>query len=134
MNAKLITTSVFAAAAALAFSSCSSTVSTPVNVGGDYAKTGGIRIDRTDCKLICGRAIGESKGLKILGFIPISHPSEATAVANMYENARQRGAKLEGGSVTFANTSVEESSNYYILWSRPTIKASGDAVEYVEKE
>ncbi len=131
MNNKLLATSVLAACAALAFSSCGQTRINS-NIQGDYAKTGGISIDRTDCKLICGRVSGVSKGFRLLGFIPFAHPSETTALENMYENARKRGVSLEGESVAFANTSVESTSNYYILWSVPTIKTSGDVVQYVD--
>lgn len=117
--------------AVLALSSCSSHNDALRNVGGNYGLTKDITIDRDDCKLICGRAQGESKGFKLLGLISLKSPSESDALAAMYDNARSRGAKLEGESVTFANTSIERSSNYFILWSMPAIKISGDAVQYM---
>lgn len=120
------------AAAVLSFSNCSQNAS-PYEIQGDYAKTKPVSIDRTDCKLICGRVSGESKGFSLLGFIPLSYPSETTSLENMYENARRRGVNLEGESVAFANTSVERHSHYYILWSRPTVKTSGDIVQYVNQ-
>ncbi len=129
MKTKLIA-AIVASASALSFVSCSQCqIQGPI--GGDYAKTTPITIDTTDCKLICGRVSGESKGVKLLGFIPIKSPSESVAVSNMYQNARDRGCKVEGESVAFANTSVERSSQNYILFSRPTIKATGDLVQYV---
>ncbi len=132
MNTNLLTASIATLAAAFAFSSCTE-VRSNANIQGDYAKTAQINIDRTDCKLLCGRVSGESKGFMLLGFIPFAYPSETTALENMYENARTRGVKLEGDSVAFANTSVENRSNYYILWSIPTIKTSGDVVQYIDK-
>lgn len=104
------------------------------DVGGNYGKTVNISIDRDDCKLICGRAQGKSMGFRLLGIFPIISASESDALAKMYENARQRGAQLEGESVTFANTSIERSTNYLILCSLPTIRVTGDAVKYVKSD
>ncbi len=129
MNNKAI---AVVAAAVLSLSSCTfvSQLQNPAEIKGAYASTAAIKIDTPDCKLLCGRVEGESKGLSILG-IPVKQPSETAAVADMYQNARKRGCKLEGESVAFANTAVERSQNFYVLWSRPALKASGDLVQYI---
>ena len=119
--------------ATLALSSCDfvSQVANPQPPKGFIATTGGLSIDRNDCRVICAQAIGESKGFSLLGLIPFKQPSETMAVKNMYDDARKRGVQIEGESAYFANRAVERSSNYYVLWSRPTIKASGDLVQYL---
>ena len=124
---------ISALSATLALSSCNlvSQVANPQPPKGFIATTGGLSIDRNDCRVICAQAIGESKGFSLLGLIPFKQPSETIAVKKMYDNARKRGAKIEGESAYFANRAVEHSSNYYVLWSRPTIKASGDLIQYL---
>ena len=124
---------ISALSATLALSSCDlvSQVANPSAPKGFIAKTGGLSIDRNDCRVICAQAIGESKGFSLFGVIPFKQPSETMAVKGMYDAAQRRGAKIEGESAYFANRAVERSANYYVLWSRPTIKASGDLVQYL---
>lgn len=129
---KTIHTIPVALAVTLLMFSCTSTNSGPSDLRGDRARTMNIDLNRSDCKLVLGRAYGESTGFNLLGFIPLSSPSESMAVDAMYENARQRGASPEGASRVFANTSIEKTSNYFILFSRPVIRASGDLVEYTD--
>lgn len=100
---------------------------------GDHADTGNynkpINVDSTDVQVICPRAVGKSTGFKLLGFIPVRLASETEAVNNMYQDARDRGCPPEGKASHFINHSVEYSSNYKILYSRPEVRASGDLVE-----
>ncbi len=114
-------------------SSCSlvSQVANPTEPKGFIATTGGLSIDRSDCRVLSAQAIGESKGFSLLGIIPIKQPSEIQAVKSMYDSVARRGVQIDGQSAYFANRAVERSTNYYILWSRPTIKASGDLVQYL---
>ncbi len=130
MNTKILAA---LAASALALSSCTfvSQVQNPSKIKGSFAETASITIDTPDTKLICGRVSGESSGVSLFGLIPLKQPSESTAVANMYQAARDRGCKLEGESVGFANTAVERSSKFYFLFTRPTLKVSGDLVQFV---
>lgn len=111
--------------------SCSTENLSPNSLGGDRAQTQKLDLSRSDCKVVLGRATGSDTGLRIL-FLTLKNPSEATAVDRMYDNARQRGAAPEGAARQFANTSIETSENWYILFSRPTLRVTGDLVEYVE--
>ncbi len=124
---------ISALSATLALSSCTfvSQIANPLPPKGYIATTGELSVDRNDCRVICAQAMGESKGFSLFGVIPIKQPSETVAVKNMYDAAQRRGAKIEGESAYFANRAVERSANYYVLWSRPTIKASGDLVQYL---
>lgn len=119
----------------LATSSCTfmNQIQNPDVIKGCYTQTGGHEIGSPDCKFVAGRAIGESKGFNLFCFIPLKAASETEAVANMYNNARQSGCKLEGESRIFANTAVERSQDCFILWGRPSIKVSGDVVQYMNK-
>ncbi len=132
MNNKTIF-SVAALLAGFTMSSCSlvSQIGNPAPPKGYIAPTDALKVDRNDCRMVCTQLVGESKGFSLLGFIPIKQPSEVVAVKRMYDNATRRGAQIEGRSAQFANRSIEHSSNYYVLWSRPTIKSSGDLVEYL---
>lgn len=103
----------------------------PASYQGDHADTSTliIPVDSTDVQVVCPRAIGTSQGFKLLGFIPVRLASETEAVNNMYQNARDRGCAPEGKASHFINHSVERSSNYRLLYSRPEVRASGDLVE-----
>lgn len=101
------------------------------NHHGDRSNTNDITVDRPGCKVILGRAVGEDRGFKLLGLIPFKSPSESKAVDSMYANARERGAAPEGNSRQFVNTSIEHNANYFILFSIPTVRSSGDLVEFV---
>ncbi len=102
---------------------------TPTTMSGDRGMTTGVHVDSSDVRVLTSRVTGKSTGLKILGFIPVKLASETEAVANMYETARQRGCAPEGHARQFVNNSVEHSANYFILFSYPTIRATGDLVE-----
>ena len=110
-----------------ALASCSQTAK-PTPLSAVRPLTGGINTERHDVKMVCGRAHGESYGFKLLGIIPITTASESEAVDRMYENARSRGARLEGTRY-FVNTSLEKSPNYFVLASRPVIRVAADLVE-----
>ena len=128
---KRITTLVVTAVAAL-LSSCSQTSLGPTTHSGDRNLTKAVAIDRSDCKLVLGRAVGTDSGFSLLGFIPLKSPSESVAVDKMYENARQRGAQPEGKSRTFANTSIERTYQYFVLFGIPGIRSTGDLVEFTD--
>ena len=101
----------------------------PTGMHGDRGLTFGVDINRHTVKMVCGRAHGASYGFKLLGIFPIKQASEAEAVDRMYENARQRGCAPEGYARQFVNNSVEHSANYFILFSYPVIRATGDLIE-----
>lgn len=101
----------------------------PDPLNGVRPLTGKINTERHDVKMVCGRAYGESRGFNLLGIIPITTASESEAIDKMYENARQRGAQLEGTPRQFVNTSFERSANYFILGSRPIVRVAADLVE-----
>lgn len=130
---KRIATLIIAAASAI-LSSCSQTSYGPTAHSGDRNSTRAVSIDRSDCKLILGRAVGTDSGFSLLGFIPLKTPSESVAVDKMYENARQRGAQPEGNSRTFANTSIERTYKYFVLFGIPGIRSTGDLVEFGASE
>jgi hypothetical protein len=126
-------TSFVTLAAALLLASCAQVGTGPSSLSGDRNLTKAVAIDRSDCKLVLGRAVGTDSGFYLLGFIPLVSPSESVAVDKMYENARQRGAQPEGNSRTFANTSIEHSFKYYILFGIPGIRSTGDLYEFIDK-
>ena len=109
--------------------SCMQEAKLPTYMSGDRGLTTGVNIDNHSVKVVSTRVRGESKGLKILGFIPVRLASETEAVNNMYECARQRGCPPEGYARQFVNNSIEKRSNYFIIASRPVIRATGDLVE-----
>lgn len=100
----------------------------------DRHMTKPISLDRDDVTLIMGRARGTSTSFRLLGIIPLWLPaSESNAIDDMYEYCRKRGEAPEGKSRTFANTTVERRANYFILFSFPQMRATGDLVEFTGK-
>lgn len=75
-----------------------------------------------------------SRGLKLFGLITIKSASETAAIKNMYNNAQARGARIEGESRFFVNKGLEQENKNYILFSVPTLKASGDLVQYMSNK
>lgn len=100
---------------------------------GDHADTKNhakpLKVDSTDVHVICARAVGKSEGFKLLGFIPVRLASETEAINNMYQDARNRNCAPEGKASHFINHSIERSSNYRFLYSKPVVRASADLVE-----
>ena len=133
MKKSTLLSTVVAACATLSLSNCAfnSQLQNPKHFGGEHPASGVLALDTTDCKVICPRAQGESKGFSLFGLIPIIAPSETDAISRMYQDAQKRGAKIAGESQVFANTSVERNSKYFFLFSIPTVKSSGDLVQYV---
>ena len=117
--------------AVMTLSSCSQVMPPPSNFHADFGRTGDLPIATSDCKVICARAEGSSQGLTLLGFIPVKVASETAAIKGMYDNARARGAKIEGESRFFVNKGIESEYKNYILFSTNTLRASGDLVQYM---
>lgn len=118
-------------ASAVAISSCTQTQSGISGFHADFGQTGDLPIATSDVKVVCARVEGESKGLNLLGFIPLQSVSETAAIKNMYDNARARGAKVEGESRHFVNKGIERVNKNFIIFSIPTVIASGDLVQYM---
>lgn len=94
-----------------------------------------ISLDREDVSLLVGRAKGTSTSFRLLGMIPLWLPaSESDAIDEMYDYCRRLGMPPEGKGRTFANTTVERRSNYFILFSFPQVRATGDLVEFSKKK
>lgn len=119
----------FAAVAVALLSSCQQTT----GVIRDMNITKPIAIDRDDVTLVQGRAHGTDMGCCLLGFIPLWLPSQSDAVDEMYEYCREKGLAPEGKARTFTNVSLETSANYFIVMSFPTVRATGDLVEFSGK-
>ncbi len=92
-----------------------------------------ISLDRDDVTLVVGRARGTDMGFRLLGILPLWLPSESDAIDEMYEYCRRIGEAPEGKARQFANTNIERRANYFILFSFPTVRATGDLVEFTGK-
>lgn len=77
--------------------------------------------------LIKAGAKGESRGFKLLGFLPFVSPNYATAKSRLYDDV---GQSLEGRSVALANQTKDSSFMYFILFSIPKLSITADVVEF----
>ena len=80
-------------------------------------------------KLIKEGVTGTSSGFKLLGLIPITSPTHASAKASLYKSI---GIPLTGKSVALANETEDRSSLYLILFSIPKITITADLVEFTD--
>lgn len=120
----------FAVASLGLLSSCQQTAMTLR----DRNMTKPIALDRDDVTLIVGRAKGTSTSFRLLGIFPLWLPaSESDAIDDMYEYCRRMGESPEGKSRAFANTTIERRANYFLLFSFPQMRATGDLVEFTGK-
>lgn len=92
-----------------------------------------IAVDSEDVRLVVGRAKGSDTGCCLLGIFPLWLPSKTDAIDDMYDYCREIGQAPEGKSRTFANTTIDTRANYFILLSFPTVRATGDLIEFTEK-
>lgn len=82
-------------------------------------------------KIIKARARSVKYGFRLLGFIPIVHPSHSDAVQEIYDSA---GQSFEGRAVTLANHTQERTGNWFVLFSVPKLTVTADIVEFVDDE
>ena len=125
---KKIILSIAAVSMAL-LSSCQQTT----GVLRDRNMTKPVSVDRDDVTLVLGRAKGKNMGCCLLGFIPLWLPSESEAIDDMYEYCRRNGEAPEGKPRTVANTTIETRANYFLILSFPTVRATGDLIEFTGK-
>lgn len=93
-----------------------------------------ISLDREDVTVLVGRAKGTSTSFRLLGIFPLWTPaSESDAIDEMYDYCRNIGKTPEGKARTFANTTIERRANYFLLFSFPQVRATGDLVEFTKK-
>jgi hypothetical protein len=81
-------------------------------------------------KMIKPGAEGKSYGFRfLLGIIPITAPSTASARSDLYQNV---GESLTGKSVALINVTEDRSTTWLLLFSIPKIIITGDVVEFDE--
>jgi hypothetical protein len=101
-----------------------------VSYGRMSGQTGtAVSLSGKNYKMIKAGAMGKSSGFKLLGLIPISSPSYASAKASLYKSV---GEPLPGRAVALANQTEDRSSLYLILFSIPRITVTADVVEFVD--
>jgi hypothetical protein len=93
--------------------------------GGDTSTA--VTLKENNYKLIKGAAVGTSSGFKLLGIIPLSSPTYASAKADLYKSA---GVSLTGKSIALANQTEDRSGLYLILFSLPKLTLTADIVEF----
>lgn len=131
MRLQLLSVAAVALTATLSLSNCTQVQQPPTDFSADFGQTCDLPIASSDVKVICARAEGQSTGLKVLGLISVKPASETEAIKGMYDSVVKRGAAIEGESRHFVNKSIERSSKNFIIFSVPTVKASGDLVQYM---
>jgi hypothetical protein len=122
MKIKQIVFFTFTVALVSLFSGCSSVGEIK---GGDTSTA--VTLKENNYKLIKGAAVGTSCGFKLLGIIPFSRPTYASAKEDLYKSA---GESLVGKSVALANQTEDRSGLYLILFSIPKLTLTADIVEF----
>jgi hypothetical protein len=93
----------------------------------EHATATDVRLSENNYRVIQPGARGGSSGFSLLGFIPITSPSYATAKARLYKSV---GQDLKGRSIALANQTQDRSTLYLILFSIPTVTVTADVIEF----
>lgn len=87
-----------------------------------------VSLNRANYKIIKAGAMGTSYGFRfLLGIIPITSPSTASARADLYRNL---GQPVDGKSVALVNVMEDRSTTWLLLFSIPKRTITGDVVEF----
>jgi uncharacterized protein DUF6567 len=87
-----------------------------------------VDLARKNYKVVRANAIGKSHGFCLLGIVPLSSPTYADAMTELYRDARV----ADGNASALTNVSQEESSSYFVLFSVPALTVRADVVEFTE--
>jgi hypothetical protein len=112
--------SILALATCVLVASCTST--------GEFQTGSGTSVVLSDANysLVRLNAMGASSGISLFGFIPLSSPTYAEAMTNLY-----RAAALEpGGANALTNVTKDSSYAYYFFISRTKLTVRADVVEF----
>ena len=124
MNRNLSLVAVAATAAALFVTGCANT-----HIDGTSSTQTSVNLSQNNYRVLVPGAIGTSHGFKLLGILPMAGATGSKARANLY---RDLGISLRGKSIALANTTVDKSTTYLILFSLPKIIVQADVIEYVD--
>lgn len=100
--------------------------------------TGGIsrstmtRVDlsQNNYRVIKTGAMGQSKGLWLLGVIPLFSPSASEAKTDLYEHL---GRQMEHKATALINVTEDWSVYYLILVAIPRVTMTADLIEFVDQ-
>lgn len=88
-----------------------------------------VSLNQKNYKVIRAGATGQSYGFRLLGILPITSPTYATAKQTLYQSV---GEPLTGRAVALANQTEDRSSLYLILFSIPKVTITADVIEFTD--
>jgi len=86
-----------------------------------------VKLERKNFTVVKTNVVGEARGFSLLGIITLKPARFSEATDRLYEHAEMR----PGQAQTLANTVVERSSTFLILYSIPRVSIRADVVEFV---
>ncbi len=98
---------------------------------GAFHNTTGTSVDlsKKNYRIIKLNALGESKGFKLLGIIPILSPRYTKAMKDLYS----KSGITEGKAYALINVAQERSTLYLILFSIPKLTIRADIIEFLDE-
>jgi len=97
---------------------------------GMFPNTTGTTVDlsKKNYRIVKLNAIGQSRGFKLLGIIPIVSPRYTKAMKDLYSKADIS----EGKARALINIAQERSSTYLILFSITKLTIKADIIEFLD--
>ncbi|HUJ79712.1 MAG TPA: hypothetical protein VLY45_05290 [Nitrospiria bacterium] len=91
-----------------------------------------VDLSQNNYRLIRTGAMGQSKGLWLLGVIPLFSPSASEAKTDLYEHL-DLGRQMEHKATALINVTEDWSVYYLILVAIPRITITADIIEFIDQ-
>jgi hypothetical protein len=102
-----------------------------VSTGGmSHSTVTRVDLSQNNFRVIKTGAMGQSKGLWLLGVIPLFSPSASEAKTDLYEHL---GRQMEHNATALINVTEDWSVFYLILVAIPRITMTADLIEFVDQ-
>ncbi|HUT24297.1 MAG TPA: DUF6567 family protein [Sumerlaeia bacterium] len=88
-----------------------------------------VDLSRSNYSVVRADVTGVSRGIKLLGVVPIMSPSYRSAMSDLYS----RIGPMEGRSLALVNCIHERSNLYFILFSVPQLTVRADVIEFLDE-
>jgi Family of unknown function (DUF6567) len=90
----------------------------------------GVSLTHKNYRVVKAEAEGRSYGFSLLGIIPFTSPTYASAKMDLYNSV---GESLTGRAIALANQTEDHSFTYLILFSIPRLTITADVIEFTEE-
>ena len=110
------------AALALPLAGCASTTILPPMTSTE------VDLSRSNYRVVRANAMGASRGVKVLGLVPVWAATYNAAMSDLYAEI----GPTEGRSIALVNCIHERTNLYFVLFSIPQRTVRADVIEFLD--